>query len=120
MQILYTYNRSNSKTVTACSGDGGGPLACRSTLDGSWVLVGILSLIPTTCGNGALSSIFTRTSSYVTWINNKISSVSPSAVSNLTFQECTNGSTGVVYDGVARFVIYLSASLVVLIGRFMF
>ena len=58
--------------IGTCDGDSGGPLACRSTTDGKWVLIGILSFGPQDCSSRDAYSVYTRVSSYVNWINNKI------------------------------------------------
>lgn len=57
-------------TVSACSGDSGGPLVQLND-EGGFSLVGIVSFGAYPCGSG-MPSVYTRVSSYVDWIQNKL------------------------------------------------
>ena len=71
MELQYIF-RYETNVIQPCRGDSGGPLACRSTSGDKWVLIGATSFGPKNCLSGELNSVYTRISSYVGWINNKI------------------------------------------------
>ena len=52
-----------------CQGDSGGPLVYKNPSDGLWYVVGIVSWVKEGCVSG---SVFTRVSSYIDWIKQKI------------------------------------------------
>ncbi|XP_058806444.1 trypsin-1-like [Phymastichus coffea] len=59
-------------TTSACSGDSGGPLAVHDK-NNKPVLAGIVSWGMYPCGSIGAPSVYTRVSSYVDWINKKMS-----------------------------------------------
>ncbi|XP_062610356.1 polyserase-2-like [Saccostrea cucullata] len=52
---------------SACSGDSGGPYVCEK--NGQWRLAGVTSWGISTC-SGSYPSVYTRVSSYLSWISN--------------------------------------------------
>ena len=63
--------RLSSGGVDACQGDSGGPLACLSSLDNSFVIIGLTSF-GVGCARPNSPGVYTRVSSYVIWINETI------------------------------------------------
>ncbi|KAL5284960.1 hypothetical protein ACFFRR_006964 [Megaselia abdita] len=56
-----------------CVGDSGGPLQCRLTKDGPWILAGITSF-GSGCAMEGFPDVYTRTSFYMKWIIETIKS----------------------------------------------
>ncbi|XP_063593874.1 chymotrypsinogen A-like isoform X1 [Penaeus indicus] len=56
----------------SCRGDSGGPLMTKE--NGVWVLLGLSSFSPRECATEGVPGVYTRVSSYSTWILSKISS----------------------------------------------
>ena len=57
----------------ACSGDSGGGLFISDTSD-TWHLLGIVSYGARDCGNGS-PGVYTRVSSFLPWISNKMATM---------------------------------------------
>ncbi|VDL60601.1 unnamed protein product [Hymenolepis diminuta] len=56
-----------TEAMDACQFDSGGPMMCRSGIDGLYILVGIISF-GVNCASG-YPGIYTRVSSYLDWIH---------------------------------------------------
>ncbi|KAL5102890.1 Transmembrane protease serine 3 [Taenia crassiceps] len=61
----------NSETMDACQYDSGGPMMCRSGVDGQYIVVGVISF-GIKCASG-YPGIYTRVTSYLDWIHNTTS-----------------------------------------------
>ncbi|KAL7828631.1 hypothetical protein SRHO_G00322650 [Serrasalmus rhombeus] len=60
--------------VSGCNGDSGGPLNCQNA-DGAWEVHGIVSFgSGLSCNLTKKPTVFTRVTSYITWINSTIAS----------------------------------------------
>ncbi|TNN89477.1 Chymotrypsin-like elastase family member 2A [Liparis tanakae] len=57
---------------SVCQGDSGGPLVCQNTPGGAWEVHGITSFGPIGCVMNKKPSVFTRSSAYLSWIENVI------------------------------------------------
>ncbi|XP_072023771.1 testisin-like [Amphiura filiformis] len=57
--------------IDTCQADSGGPLACESTADDLWHLVGIVSS-GEGCGRPNVPGIYTRVSQFISWIQAKV------------------------------------------------
>jgi len=55
----------------SCDGDSGGPLQCRLSRDGPWILVGVTSF-GSGCALEGFPDVYTRTSYYMKWIEDTI------------------------------------------------
>jgi len=61
---------AGDQETDACSGDSGGPMIYRDS-HSRWIVVGIVSFGPTTCGNG-LPGVYTRVDRYLNWIKHEM------------------------------------------------
>ncbi|TSK22490.1 Chymotrypsin-like elastase family member 2A [Bagarius yarrelli] len=57
---------------SVCQGDSGGPLVCQDSLSDPWEVHGITSFGPIGCIMDKKPSVFTRSSAYMTWIEDVI------------------------------------------------
>ncbi|XP_029115121.1 ovochymase-1 [Scleropages formosus] len=57
---------------SVCQGDSGGPLVCQDTPGGPWEVHGITSFGPIGCIMDKKPSVFTRSSAYISWMENVI------------------------------------------------
>lgn len=55
----------------ACQGDSGGPLM-REDKSGRYILIGLVSFGPRTCGISSFPGVYTRVTSYIDWITRNI------------------------------------------------
>ncbi|WP_162198968.1 trypsin-like serine protease [Vibrio mexicanus] len=62
---------SSQLSNSTCQGDSGGPVYWQRGAN-DWVQVGITSFGPTSCGTGAITSVFTEIYDYRTWIDSVI------------------------------------------------
>lgn len=75
---MFCAGHLNGTRGDSCKGDSGGPLAIDSSLtarfdDHRWVLAGIVSWGDADgCGKVGKYGVYTRVSSFVTWINNHL------------------------------------------------
>lgn len=53
-------------------GDSGGPLVRKDSRTGRYILLGLVSFGPRTCGIPSFPGVYSRTSSYLNWILNNI------------------------------------------------
>ncbi|XP_031619828.1 melanization protease 1 [Contarinia nasturtii] len=56
----------------ACQGDSGGPLMREDSQTGRYILLGLVSFGPRTCGVAAFPGVYSRTSAHLDWILNTI------------------------------------------------
>lgn len=64
-----------SEGIDTCNGDSGGPLMGYDESDRSnkaWYLAGLVLLGPPQCGTPGQPGVYTRTSSYISWILNRL------------------------------------------------
>ncbi|XP_014372115.2 CLIP domain-containing serine protease 2 [Papilio machaon] len=57
----------------SCRGDSGGPLMAAMPSAQNWFVVGVVSYGPSPCGTSNWPGVYTRVSSYIEWIQSKIS-----------------------------------------------
>ncbi|XP_048776617.1 fibrinolytic enzyme, isozyme C-like [Ostrea edulis] len=63
----HTCNFDNYASTNACQGDSGGPMACRSSPNSDFVVVGIASWVITGC-TGSYPSVYVRIAYYLDWL----------------------------------------------------
>lgn len=56
----------------ACQGDSGGPLMREDAQTGRFILIGLVSFGPRTCGISSFPGVYSRTSSHLDWILNNM------------------------------------------------
>ena len=60
-------------SVHGCYGDSGGPLACKTGADGSWVLHGAVSWGSLHCDAKDAYTVFSRIAKFRSWIDSQMS-----------------------------------------------
>ncbi|XP_013135612.1 PREDICTED: serine protease easter-like isoform X2 [Papilio polytes] len=58
----------------SCRGDSGGPLMAVMPSEQNWFVAGVVSYGPSPCGTSNWPGVYTRVSSYIDWIQSKITS----------------------------------------------
>ena len=64
--------------IGGCHGDDGGPLVCKTGMNGTWVLHGVVSWGHHLCDATRSYTVFSRVAYFRDWINLNIRRYSPS------------------------------------------